>query len=168
MPQDTPSENEKVGGRGGPTQGEYLFTGALILIIIAVLVFIFWPRVTIGCRLPLVTQVHFRCLKCGHEYAKDRDQLTKAQMFMEGEPYGILDDCPKCGAKDESRQKVKCPECEKYYLPKVFTYPKGCPDVSSNICEHCGIDVNKWYIEDAKKRKSPSRTAPKTETPDFP
>ncbi len=103
-------------------------------------------------RLP---EVHFRCLKCGYEYAKGLGDLTEEQFAMEDqEP--ILDDCPKCGAKGESRQMFKCPKCEKYYLPKWCTYPKGtfvCFDVGGDICEHCNLDVDKWNIEEAMRRK---------------
>ncbi len=131
---------------------EHVFAGGLILLIVAALGLAIWHtfiRSTSKVAKP-DPQVYFRCVKCNNEHAIDRKDLTKEQMFQEGEPSGILDDCPKCGAKDESRQKVKCPECEKYYLPKWRVDPRG---EGPNVCEHCKTDVDKWYIEDAKKRK---------------
>ena len=113
-------------------------------------------------------EVHFRCLTCGHEFVIDRDDLTKEQMFMEGESSGIITDCPKCGVAQATIQLSKCPKCEKYYLPK-WRHPGGCFQPDSNVCEHCNLDVNRWYIDEAKKRmKTTTKTAPKTETPDSP
>ena len=138
-------------GRSGAINMEHVFAGGLILLIVAALGLAIWHTFFRNPPMPEVDpQVYFRCVKCNNEHAIDRKDLTKEQMFQEGEPSGILDDCPKCGAKDESRQKVKCPECEKYYLPKWRVDPRG---EGPNVCEHCKTDVDKWYIEDAKKRK---------------
>ena len=141
--------------RRGAINMEYVFAGALILLIVAALGLAFWHTFI---RNPskvakIDPQVHFRCLKCKDEYAKDRKDLTKQEMFMEGEPTGIITDCLKCGAKGAAIQLSKCPACEKYYLPKERMNPRIWGTPGSNICEHCKIDVNQWYVEDAKKRK---------------
>ncbi len=140
--------------RRGAINMEYVFAGALILLIVAALALAVWHTFI---RNPsevaeIDPQIHFRCLKCGHEYAKDRDQLTKSQMFSEAEG-PIRDDCPKCGVQRAGIQLSKCPECEKYYLPEFFTNPRIWGQPKSNICEHCKIDVDEWYIEENAKKK---------------
>jgi hypothetical protein len=140
--------------RRGVINMEYVFAGALILLIVAALALAVWHTFI---RNPskvakIDPQIHFRCLKCGGEYPKDRDKLTKSQMFSEAEG-PIRDDCPKCATKGAGIQLSKCPECGKNYLPKFFTNQRLWGQPGSNICEHCKIDVDKWYMEDAKKRK---------------
>ena len=75
------------------------------------------------------------------------------EMFMEGEPSGIRQDCAKCGAKLAALQLFKCPVCEKYYLPKWRVNPRLWGQPGSNVCEHCGLDVDQWHMDEAKKRK---------------
>ncbi len=132
-------------GRSGAINMEYVFAGGLILLIVAALGLTFW-HVFIGDTPPPppMGPVHFRCQKCAHQYIKDRDDLTKAQMMQEGEPSGIIDDCPKCKTQRQAIQLTKCPKCEEYYLPKWREDPRLWGREGGNVCEHCGIDADKW------------------------
>ena len=107
-------------------------------------------------------QVHFRCMKCKHEFTKDRKDLTKEERIMEGAATVIMTDCPKCGAKGQSRQLSKCPKCEKYYLPRWRVDPRLGTKPGSNVCEHCKLDVDQWCVDEAKRRRK-SRKLPTTQ-----
>ena len=140
--------------RRGAINMEYVFAGALVLLIVAALGLAVWHTFikspgTVGEVDP---QVHLRCRKCNHEYAIDRDNLTKEQMFQEGDPSGIIDDCPSCGTKRAAIQLVKCPKCEKYYLPR-WRVTGRYGQKGSNVCEYCKTDVDQWYMDEAKNRK---------------
>ncbi len=146
--------------RGVAVAGKCILAGVLVLLIVLGVGADVWDWV--GGRPVIDRIVHFRCLKCGYEYTKDLRDIVMGPCYVE--PGALMrEDCPKCGTAGAAIQLSKCPKCEKHYLPAYFTNLRLLGQPGSNICEHCKIDVDKWYMDEAKKRrKTTSRAAPRT------
>ena len=137
--------------RHGAITMEYVFAGALALVILGALIltvyfgFIHTPG---GLEEALQSEFTFRCVKCEHEFTKERDDLPVYVLRIMGEGLMFID-CPKCNAKDSAYQLVECPKCKKLYLAPAYSDPEaylqGLP--GANVCEHCGLDVGKWFRE---------------------
>ena len=67
---------------------------------------------------------HFKCLKCGHEFAWER-----------GEDIGSrenVDDCPECGTMEAARCAI-CPNGHYQVMRGHGTYERNCPE--------CGVEM---------------------------
>ena len=124
----------------GAVNMEYVFAGALAVIILGslALTFHFGPSRD-DAELP---EPHWQCEKCGAVLVGDL--MTEEEMDSKMGPGGVLrpTDCPKCGAKDSLYQTLRCPQCGEWYIPATAKSPDGQivgQDIR-NVCPKCGAD----------------------------
>ncbi len=131
--------------RGGAINTEYLFAGALALVILGALaltIYFSFFRKSTGLKTELPTVYQFRCVECGHEFTIDVEDLpSKAWRARGAVPMHM--DCPKCGVEDAAAELYECPKCKKYYLPPAHLDPESWQEglLGADVCEHCVFEV---------------------------
>jgi len=148
-------------GRGGGKgfNMEYLFAGALAVIILGSLILTIYFTLGGGEPSPGDLEVTFKCAKCGYEFSKKPEEVRPMGPDMMPMPMGapgmapIALDCPKCGAKKSAFQAVKCPNCGAFYISQITTHPvaPGEGRQLRDVCPKCGTDRIQWYREHRKK-----------------
>ena len=150
-------------GGGGGLNMEYLFAGALGVIIMSSLGLTLYFGVLSGPEKRVTdTMSHYKCDQCGEESTIDpadepqdtmgitRDKMTELYKRI---------DCPKCGATESSIRMAKCQneECGKYYVPDSYRDPTAWQEgrIASDICSHCGTDMRE--LRKAKVRRYKQR-----------
>jgi len=91
-------------------------------------------------------EMRYRCPKCGHEFGMTPREFANqaAKENPDGKrPVGLAN-CPACEAKACCRRMLKCPHCEKHYLP----------DAKSRlpICPHCKKEYRAGTSEQRRGR----------------
>lgn len=105
-------------------------------------------------------RLHFKCDRCGHEFALSprefSDQAAKENITDQG-MLGLAN-CPSCGQKHSCRQMMRCPKCEKYFVP-VIPGPSPAatqPAVQSPrfVCPNCKAEFD-WreFLDTGKRRQ---------------
>jgi DNA-directed RNA polymerase subunit RPC12/RpoP len=130
---------------GSGDKGEYLFGGALAIIIIGALSLTVYYTFLGGGEGGTKVFMQYQCEKCKAEFPVDP---TKYPRLMDAETPGdqVLD-CPKCGVKKSAWPMTKCPACDKYYVRPSFKAKTGKPD----ICPFCNAEYLKALREKVEK-----------------
>ena len=121
-------------GNRGAVNMEYLFGGALAVVIIgavALTIYFGWMHTAKGKD----TNAHFTCYKCGKEFLVD--------LFKE-QPGEILD-CRVCDGKQTAVRMVVCPKCNNW----TPLYDKNYKQTL--VCVHCGTDRNQYFRDKYRK-----------------
>ena len=152
---------------GGESRAlEYVMIGVLSAIIVGSIGFFVYTLV-VGerpARGQRLTEMHFECTKCQHQFTKRPDELSQGGPEGMGfEEMGMAQlDCPKCGEKKSCLPMVKCPKCGEYYLGESTKQqaallkapvPSKRPEPLRDICPHCKQDRMEWYREKFRKKK---------------
>ena len=137
--------------RNGAIHQKHLLIGALALIIVVSLGATVWRFLggrSGGPGLP--EKLHFRCLKCNEEFTAKTEEVDRRHLRMGGL---VMINCAKCGRKESAIMMSQCPKCGKYYVPSgLLRSEKGASrGGSADICEHCGLDVEKYQMEEFRK-----------------
>lgn len=148
-------------GGGEGLNMEYLFAGALGLIIISSLGLTLYFGVLSGPEKQVVDRLtHYKCDQCGEEFTIDPADQPQDPMGITRDKMAELYkrvDCPKCGATESSIRMAKClnEECGKYYVPDSYRDPTAWQEgrMTSDICPHCGTDMRKLRRARARMRK---------------
>jgi len=147
-------------GRLGGAKMEWIFAGALGLIIILSLVITLWPSdSTVG--IGDAPKQHYVCVKCQHEFEKDimsfsKEELGGGMRMPEAQGPAILVDCPSCKATQSCWPAIQCPECKKWFISQqdvaFMRYyvaqqpiPEGVWRIRSK-CTHCGTVPYEWRM----------------------
>jgi len=145
-------------GGGGGLKTEYLFAGALGLIIVGALILSVYFGFA-GSRGEEPVLVHYKCTACEEEFTINpaEQPMDTTGMAGEGDKIALAQlpiDCPKCGAKESAYRMRKClnPECEKYFLPD--SYRPGAPAAGRIICPYCGSDQGKLLQKQRIERRA--------------
>jgi len=138
--------------RSGAAKMDYIFGGALGVIIIGAMVLA--VVYGLGGNSKVTTpEIHYKCTKCGAEFLSTKrpmgDKMDPNQMG----PKPI--DCPKCGAKDSAYPMTKCPKCGKWFLRDSTVHPEkrmmGQP--VNDKCPSCGLNYRNWVLEQNKQAR---------------
>jgi len=152
------------GGGGGGQAGrmEWVFGGALVVIIVGVIALLIYSQMG-GSGPPVNTnpEIHLQCVnpQCGEvlvkmykEFSEEDRQRLYAPTYpmppgMEGPPRLK---CEKCGAV--MGRQVQCPyeDCKQWYLdPTELNYA-----AMDRVCPHCNRDSNAyWQQKQAEQQK---------------
>lgn len=144
----------------GAVNMEYVFGGALALLIVAALALSIhgslFSKKGSGLVDKIPDDVYFHCDKCQNEFPILRKDLTQQQRAQQNR--GLMNaDCPKCNEKGSSLEMARCPvpKCKKYYVPESYRDIDALMSMrpGSDICSHCGTDILEWRAEDSAKRR---------------
>jgi len=141
---------------------EYVFAGALALIIISSLVLTIYhvggDKTGSGGRI-----IRLECQSCGHQFElTPKEMMEKNSAGPGGMPApGMVPgmamslDCPSCKIESSAIPMTRCPACEKYYVSEASKYPEAymSGQMPPDICPHCNTDRIQWYHDKAKSRK---------------
>ena len=138
---------------GGVLKIDYLFAGALAVIIVGSLFLTIYFGFLGGevSSKEYDPNAHFKCDACGEEFTRNINEVPAAGPGSYGPPPV---DCPACGGQGTAWLMIKCPNCDKYYVPESY---RRALDILrgakvKDICPHCGTDKVQWYKEHRKKR----------------
>jgi len=140
---------------GGKANMEYVFAGALAVIIVGALAltiyFVFVGDDTGGPG----EDSHWKCLNpdCQYEFTMTPKQMSELPNRATGPTIRV--DCPKCGTKDRAYLMIKCPKCGKYYVPDSHKYFEAAMQGQQirNVCPYCKTDYAQWYRDNRGKKK---------------
>ena len=137
---------------GGRT--EYLFAGALVLIVVAALglsiYFAFGGRGNDFERPD--PNVPYECEACGHHWTVNMEDIDPDRAMASEGP--IIEPCPSCGAPDTGYPMTKCPKCGKYFLSEYHRdWQLMGEEGQDELCPHCGLNINEYYRQELEKRK---------------
>ncbi len=139
-----PARASRESNRRGAINMEYVFGGALAVLILAAVVFAVW--VAMGGskeeeRHVLKAKTYI-CDVCGKQYTVNLEEMTDAERRPAPTAPKVAT-CRKCGKK-AAYQALPCPECGKVYVPLRARDPFT---QEPDICPFCETNV------DAYKRK---------------
>lgn len=151
-------EKKRLSNRSGEINTDYLFAGALALIIAGALsltiYFSFFGKSEIE-KERLIT--HYHCDKCGGNFnvkANPADIEIPIGLPPAEEKLPTID-CELCGAKDSAWPMNKCPKCDEYYVLPGTRDPEGWKRGEvKDICPKCGADFFQYRREQARKRRA--------------
>jgi rubredoxin len=126
--------------RAGAIKADYLFGGALgVIVIVAMVLAIFY-----SLKPSRPTQEYrYKCDKCGNEFESNTGPQMDKNDPMATAPIPI--DCPKCGATKSCYAMTKCPKCGTWYVRPSFRNPRGMPaQPGQDVCPNCGTDLMAW------------------------
>ena len=153
-------------GRGGSgDKMEYVFGGALVLIIIAAVAFAIHSFGGGGKAAPVPSEFHMFCMSCKKQFTISREDLAKMQTQAPqvqpgpgngpsaGMPPGIgpmRAQCPDCKKFSLIPERM-CPNCKKYYHTNTditgMNMMIGMPITNSApvICPWCKVNITDYY-----------------------
>jgi hypothetical protein len=141
-------------GSGSAGKMEYVFAGALGLIIVVALFLTVYYGIMGGGSASVGKgdpNTHFQCIKCKHEFTMAPNTIPQAALAKADDPSNVKLDCPACKAKGTCYIEVLCPKCGTWYAPPskiAFDQGKmGVPDV----CPKCGTNRIDYLREQLKK-----------------
>jgi len=148
------------GGSGQAGRMEWVFGGALIVIIIGVCIMLYISMSGPSTKVDPNPMVHLQCVnpQCGERLSKkyldfsEEDRLkihatSLPPMPGAGGPPRIR--CEKCQAV--MGRMDKCPQCEQYYLDPMEINRASMQRICPN--PECGIDINKYWQQKALEQK---------------
>lgn len=133
---------------------EYAVAGALVVVIVAALVFVgtqIWS--CDGGTDGGGGENRVKCVECKEEWVIQIEDamVFNREMEMGGPPVGA--DCEKCGKTGCVFLMKRCPECKKYYLSKQITDPDAfVKGGRKEICPHCDTDLHQWFKDHPRRR----------------
>jgi ribosomal protein L37AE/L43A len=130
---------------------EYVFAGALALIIIGALALSLNAVMGGGGPRGDVEDAHWKCEAC-EEVFVDNDYLPEEEM-IEGPGVAELD-CKACGAEDSVFLMIKCPNCEQWYIPESHRQWEAVEEGAEirDICPHCGTDYVQYWLDKRRNK----------------
>ena len=145
-------------GGGGGLKTEYLFAGALGLIIIGALTLSIYFGVAGRRGKTEEILLHYKCDACGEELTINP---AEQPLDMRGIPENKDEmmrrpiDCPKCQAKGSAYRMMKClaPECAKYFVPESYRTQTGPWGGTDDICPYCGANMRELYHKQIMRRR---------------
>lgn len=148
-----------LGGGGGSGNMEYVFAGALALVIIGSLVLTFMnlfggPGTNVD-----VEPLRFKCLQCDHEFTvapEDLPQPDDPEMasMMYG-PMGMRIPCPKEECGGMAVQMQKCLKCGEWFVSDVARNPErwmNSPHPPQIVCPYCKTDQIRYQEQLLEER----------------
>ena len=134
---------------------EYLFAGALAVVIIGSIVLtIYFGLLSGPGRESGPDEFHFLCEACNKEVVLDVEDIPSSSGEGSDEEAFIPTilsrvDCPECGASQTAVLMVQCPnpDCKKYYVSPVAEDPDAFIRMGKAprfICPDCGTDKMMW------------------------
>ena len=155
------------GGGGQAGRMEWVFGGALVVIIIGVIALLIYSQTGPGVKINTNPEIHLQCLnpECRNELVKFYKEFTEDEQRkisyssmpmmppMPGVELPPRMRCEKCDAI--MGKQIQCPweDCKKWYLdPTEVRFA-----VMDRTCPHCERDINQYWAqksqEDEKKKK---------------
>ena len=148
---------QKIGMKfGNPNDKMQLLLAATLLLVIAIALISLIHSCTGGSpKKGRITELHFWCTEADKEFTiKSGDMRMEEEMYMMEDPSSYRVMSPYSGKKT-GIQMIRCPNCEKYYVPDAWKEGRGgmYDPQQKIVCPHCGTDRNQWYRERRKRRK---------------
>jgi predicted RNA-binding Zn-ribbon protein involved in translation (DUF1610 family) len=137
--------------RAGAIKADYLFGGALgVIIVIAMVLAVMY---SFGGRTDTKMTFRYKCDKCGAEYDGSVVPMLDKSNPMVVAPPPIT--CEKCGAENSAYLMTKCPKCGTYYVRPSYRNPPGVPaQIGQDVCPSCGTDFVIWMRDEPKRLRA--------------
>jgi hypothetical protein len=144
-------------GLGSSGKIEYLFGGALALIIVAALGLTIYSFFVGPSAPPMPDDFHMFCInpKCpSPEVVLKRKDLKNEDMYYIMGPAGMMGGrggpkCPNCGFQGSLILELHCPNpsCQKYFVTQEMKYRR--PPAGSIICPYCKTDLLRFVPKES-------------------
>ncbi len=101
----------------------------------------------------------YLCDQCDKPFTLTRDQYAEQvpdERMMQTDPGAARrPHCPLCQAKHSGWMTVRCPKCDKAYVPPGQGRPGPAKaDSPEDICPHCKTDRGEWYRSHRRDKAS--------------
>ena len=157
----------KGGGGGQAGRMEWVFGGALVVIIVGVIALLIYSQTGTSPNIDKNPEMHLQCLNpgCRNELVKRYKEFTddeRSRLAHSSYPMPMMPGvegpprlrCEKCDAV--MGRQIPCPweDCKKWYLdPREVNYA-----AMNHVCPYCERDANEYWMqknaeEQAKKKK---------------
>ena len=145
-----PARASRESNRRGAINMEYVFGGALAVVILASVGLAVWVGMGGGKKEDsyALKDKTYICDACGEQFTVTPDEMTDAEKNISPMSPKVIK-CRKCG-KNAAYQAVPCPVCEKVYVPLRARDPLS-PE--RDICPFCETDVDAYK----KKKRAEAR-----------
>lgn len=137
----------------GAISRKTMATIALVVVIAASMIYNF-SQFAGGPKVERVVTLGFTCEECKAEFTVTNEQLQAQEIdhaALKKHLTRTLDQphCPKCAARHSGIAMLKCPSCEKFFLPAAVNVRRA--DLETRppdpVCPHCGTDLYQWHRE---------------------
>ena len=131
-------------GKGSSGKMEYVFAGALALIIIGSVALAVYGLLDSNDDRNVAKEWKFHCDKCNGDFTID---LTNGPPpgYELLQP-GMVIDCQRCPAKKHAWMMNQCLKCHEHYLQEK---PRAGVARPPDICPHCKTDQVEYYLKNS-------------------
>jgi len=140
-------KNLNFGRSGGTDKMEYIFGGALALIILAAIVLMTMHFIGGGSQggVTIPDEFHMYCAECKKEYVIPKAKMM--ELAKQATPGPFRPKCPTCQKNALVREAV-CPACGAYYITEAMITGQDSmmpvPTAGEQKCPKCGVDIRQY------------------------